>query len=70
MESSGLVPSSAEQIAHLIEALEQWKCPACGGSGFYGGYSADAPDGRPCRKCSGTGLHPVAYEALQKVRGK
>ena len=60
----------ASMMATLINALEQWKCPACGGSGYYNGYSAIAPNGGPCRKCADTNrLHPVAYAALQKVKG-
>lgn len=49
----------------LREALKQWKCPACGGSGQFSGYSKDAPQGQPCRKCKDTnGLHPIAAREL------
>jgi hypothetical protein len=56
-------------ICELLQALEQWKCPACGGSGQYSGYSKEAPNGQPCRKCVDThGLHPVAFAAIRKVQ--
>jgi uncharacterized protein (DUF983 family) len=55
-------------FSKLIEALRQWKCPACGGTQVYSGYSAAAPNGGPCRKCAETeGLHPVAFAALKEV---
>ncbi len=54
----------------MLEALEKWVCPACGGTRVYSGYSADAPNGQPCRKCAQTdGLHPIAWAAIQKARG-
>ena len=55
-------------LATLIAALEQWKCPGCGGTGSYRGQEV-APGGIVCRKCDGHKLHPVAFAALQKVRG-
>lgn len=60
--------------ARMREALEQWKCDACGGSGEYLNkalhYPADmgAPvlheDMVPCKRCEGHGLHPLARTAL------
>jgi len=56
-----------KKLEILKAALEQWKCPACGGSGFYTGYSHQAPEGRLCSKCEGLGLHPVASAALAEA---
>jgi uncharacterized protein (DUF983 family) len=62
-------PGSLEVMAaapDLLAALVEWKCPACGGTRFYSGYSADAPEGQPCRKCRDTeGLHPTAWAAVK-----
>lgn len=68
--------------ARLRQALRQWQCPACGGRKVYmnrgfkkDGKRVEGPvrvDGQfyneevPCTKCSGTGLHPIAYEALTR----
>jgi len=64
----------------LREALRQWKCPACGGSGLYHqnrrGRARDEARGRDpdprfapgavlCKVCKGGGLHPTAAEALR-----
>lgn len=55
-----------EREGKLRTALEQWKCPACGGSREFTGYSKEAPGGQTCRKCADTnGLHPVAFAALE-----
>lgn len=55
-------------IDRLTRALEQWKCPSCGGTGNYlnksfatGAYQESTV---PCSKCGGLGLHPIAAEAL------
>lgn len=72
-------------IFHLVEALRQWLCPACGGRKIYinRGFKEEK-DNRtgprlikgkfyneevPCTKCKGTGLHPIAQEAIDKVEG-
>lgn len=58
----------------LVEALRQWLCPACGGKKIYihrgwrGGTFVN--EEVPCRKCNGTGLHPIAADALQAVGEK
>ncbi len=41
----------------LIRALQEWKCPACGGSSVVG-------QDPPCDTCRQTGLHPVAADAI------
>lgn len=60
--------------AILLEALRQWKCPACGGSRRYTGYSKEArtkdPQANnrfdmPCKKCGEDGLNPIASEAIR-----
>lgn len=63
----------------MWEALEQWKCPACGGGGKYqqdarGRAKVEArgdipdpkfqPDPVTCKVCKGDGLHPIASAAL------
>lgn len=57
------------QIGRMTCALEQWKCPACGGTGNYlnksnasGQYEETTV---PCTKCGGIGLHPIAITALR-----
>lgn len=57
------------EIRRYRTALEQWKCPACGGNGNYlnksrstGVYEETTV---PCTKCAGIGLHPVAIDALK-----
>lgn len=57
-------------VAALIDALLLWRCPACGGSRRYTGYSVDNPNGQPCRKCAGSGLHPVARGAIEAATGE
>jgi DnaJ-class molecular chaperone len=59
-------------IQILIDALKQWKCPSCGGSGTYLNKSYDwtgekTEEKVPCKKCAGNGLHPIAQEALSQV---
>lgn len=71
--------SDAQLLYILLEALRQWKCPACGGKGTYlnrGFKKSEMVDGTvligakfyneevPCTKCNGNGLHPIAAEAL------
>jgi DnaJ-class molecular chaperone len=55
-------------IQVLQEALRQWKCPSCGGSKVYPqkGWVAGVFVSQevPCKICAGTGLHPIASEAL------
>lgn len=41
-------------------ALRQWKCPDCRGVG----KPQPSSYGTDCFACNGTGLHPVASEAL------
>lgn len=65
------------EVDRLRKALQQWKCPSCGGTGTYqqlGRHQKEgkrkAPEGKwpdrvICKKCNGTGLHPVADEALR-----
>lgn len=62
----------------LLEALKQWKCPACGGKGTYlqRGYEPQeiGPDvfvnrTVACTKCKGTGRHPIAWTAIQLAEG-
>lgn len=58
-------------ISELLEALKQWKCPACGGSKTYRQeWSQKYPDGfeGTCRKCDGQGLHPIAQAAIMKAQ--
>lgn len=54
-------------IEELKDTLSQWGCPACGGTGFYTGFSKGAPKGRGCTKCGGGGLDPRAAAALEKI---
>lgn len=74
-------PGVAEAIAALpamVEALGEWKCPACGGRGrvtLYGpgrqraardpGYRTPWQHEAACRKCGGNGLDPRAAAALR-----
>lgn len=55
----------------MFAALEQWKCPACGGSGIYQDKGFRGANKKvfiianvPCKKCGGNGLHPIANAAL------
>jgi DnaJ-class molecular chaperone len=57
-----------EDARIMINVLNQWKCPACGGSGQYKGFSRNSPNGGPCRKCGGNGLHPVATETIRYIQ--
>ena len=72
-------PASNPQEAGLANALRQWKCPGCDGSGKYQqnargrarteaqGKTPDQkfePDPVTCRVCNGDGLNPVASAAL------
>lgn len=62
-------PTEAER---LREALRQWKCDACGGSGKYLNRWMDDKYWPPkpreelveCTRCKGSGLHPTAAAAL------
>jgi hypothetical protein len=60
--------TNEEKIDLLRSALERWMCPACGGSGFYSGFSQNAPEGRECIKCGGKGLNPIAADVLERLR--
>lgn len=53
----------------LVEALEEWKCPSCGGSKEYLQRDAETPSGTkiPCKVCEGSGLHPTARQALSST---
>ena len=59
--------TNEQLIAELRDTLSQWDCPACGGKGFYTGYSRNAPKGQKCTKCNGGGLHPLAAAAITKI---
>lgn len=52
----------------LREALEQWKCDSCGGSGFYTQkWSKDRGSWtEQCKRCEGSGKHPIARQALSQ----
>lgn len=67
----------ATKVQILLDAIVQWKCPACGGTGKYHhrGWVPEASyqkDARatfvnmivPCKKCEGHGLHPIAKQAI------
>lgn len=70
-------------ITELVAALQQWKCPACGGRGEVelhgqkGEYERTGKARLPhphnrivvCKKCSGSGLHPIAAAAIAKASG-
>jgi hypothetical protein len=65
--------SNEQLLFKLLEALRQWKCPACGGSGTYlqrgwkhGVFRSETV---PCHKCDGHGLNPIAYAAIQLAEG-
>lgn len=55
-------------MQEMVDALRQWKCPACGGTReFKQAYSQAHPEGitGECRKCANSeGLHPIAFAAL------
>lgn len=51
----------------LVEALQQWKCPSCGGTTKYTNRSIYGTEVVPCRKCDDSGLHPIAAAALKKA---
>ncbi len=60
-------------IEVLKAALLQWVCPSCGGSRTYlNKYIVKGPklieELIPCKKCAGTGIHPTASHALEKVK--
>jgi hypothetical protein len=61
------------KIAILTAALREWKCPACGGSGkyqqrgFVPGTTEFAEPIVNCRKCNGSGQHPIATVALKRA---
>lgn len=54
----------------MYQALLQWKCPSCGGTGTYkhkgfnnrGVFNSTIV---PCKKCDGYGLHPIAKQAIR-----
>ena len=48
-----------KQLKEAMEALREWKCEGCYGSG-----KNPTQTHIPCRDCRGTGLHPKAREAL------
>lgn len=67
-------------LGKLAEALQQWKCAGCGGTGRYqqdakGRARAEArgkspdpryqPDSVTCKVCNGGGLNPIASAALE-----
>lgn len=62
-------PPSADADKLLIarEALEQWKCPSCGGSRVYHQRSKHGEEHVHCRVCEATGLHPTARQALARL---
>lgn len=63
-------PASAT-IARLKEALEDWKCPSCGGKKVYIHRSRDnGNEIVPCKVCAETGLHPRAAQALADLAGE
>lgn len=57
--------------ANLREALRKWKCDSCGGSGQYHNRWRDAngfvDEMITCKRCGGSGLHPIAQEALDNT---
>ncbi len=74
--------AAASAVAELETALRQWKCPACGGRGEYehhgqkGEYERTGRVRLPhpankttaCKKCDGSGLHPIAAEMLERIK--
>jgi len=60
-----------DRIERLTKALEQRKCPSCGGSKVYTHRWRDETaalqtDHVPCSVCEQTGLHPIARSALNQ----
>jgi len=80
-EPNGYLIAAAPE---MFQALREWKCPGCGGSGKYeqdkAGRARNAKRGRmndpryqpepvTCKVCGGDGLHPIACAALAKATG-
>jgi hypothetical protein len=60
---------AANTLPKYEAALAALKCPACGGGGAYLNRGVGLPsDGQPvpCRKCGGTGRHPVFLQVAQQ----
>jgi hypothetical protein len=58
------------KLIHLLLAvIREWKCPACGGKGSYlqRGFAGEQFHSHhvQCKKCEGSGYHPIAREAIQ-----
>lgn len=54
----------------LLAALQEWKCPSCGGAKTYVNRSTFGTSVVPCRVCKETGLHPTALAAIAKATGQ
>lgn len=68
----------------MLDALREWKCPGCGGTGIYqqnaSGRARAIERGRPtdpqfhpdpvtCKVCNGSKLHPTASAAITAAVG-
>lgn len=55
----------------LTDALRQWICPSCGGTGVYNNKTVKGgklvEETLVCKKCAGNGIHPTASQALEKA---
>lgn len=59
------VDDAPDEVMH--DALLQWKCPSCGGAKVYLNRTRDGAKRIDCLVCSGNGLHPIAFAALEKA---
>jgi len=62
-EAAKEIKKLTEEIQKLRKALASIKCPSCQGSGKQ--PDPYPYDDCPCSGCKGTGIHPVASEALK-----
>lgn len=83
-----VVAANAQMFATaplMLDALREWKCPGCGGSGTYhhnaAGRARAIERGRPidpkfqpdpvtCKVCDGNKLHPIATAAIKAATRK
>lgn len=65
------LPALLDENDRLREALTNWKCPSCGGTGEYHQRGRNQPsEGRiiTCKLCNGDGLHRQARAALEEPK--
>lgn len=58
-----MIARMSERVSRLEKAIKRWKCDYCLGTGRRGAYPG-SNNLHACLECGGTGLHPIAREAL------